>query len=67
MPRFETIYEFVDADSKENDSLSGESSKKPKKYDLEVTDPRECTKQTGDQVEKLKSFKCSICMKKFRK
>lgn len=53
---FETIYEFVDTDPVPHQCISEKDA---------ATNSTERT--TTDQVVKLKNFKCSICVKKFRK
>lgn len=69
--RFETIYEFVDTNPMPDDRVPHqnitEEDSATTRHDDESTNVHECTKRTGDLVERLKNFKCSICVKKFRK
>lgn len=72
--RFETIYEFVDTNPVPNDRLPPQSNNDNDSVtecddgdDNSSMKLDERTDIPSDHVGKLKNFKCSICMKKFRK
>lgn len=68
-PSLEIIYEFVDTNPIPNDKFCqqyiSEKDAETKLNGNETTNPS--TKYAGYRVENLKNFKCSICLKKFRK
>ncbi|XP_037026249.1 zinc finger protein 490-like isoform X2 [Bradysia coprophila] len=68
-PQFEMTYEFVDTDPIHSDDSApqcvDEKDSVTEPDNSEITDLGKHKKGETNRVEKLKNFKCSLCMKKF--
>lgn len=72
-PKFETSYEFVDTNPIHSDDSSPLQCVHEKDnvteppVNSEIANVEKHSRDETNRVEKLKNFKCSICLKKFRK